>query len=48
MDFIGSGKTADVYRYRLNNNTVAVKCFRAQKFAEEERDVFEEIKRVAF
>ena len=29
-DFLGKGQNADVYRYMIKNNSIAVKCFQDQ------------------
>ena len=45
-DFVGSGSYASVYRYRIKNYPVAVKCFQNQVDAEKEYQIFEEVRRL--
>ena len=39
QDLIGSGSYAEVYRYQIENTSIAVKCFDNEEEALKERDV---------
>ena len=42
-DSLGSGKSAEVFRYTIQNTEVALKCFKEESPAKKEHDLYEKI-----